>query len=229
MKPENDKGLVRRGIEAAIRRAMLQAYKTVRVKPEDYLLELRSSHGLAVQSYEGMFTIPVQHLDGVALEVIRSGMKMAALEGAGFGIGGLVTVVPDLGILAAITMRTVQKLSLIYGFEFNTEGEIAELWIAAASAAGVDISRELLERTLIRRFVRKVSARIATKVSTELAEKFAAKAVPVLSSAVGAVMNYYFVRAWSKRALIHFRERHLLERERRFVSQKEPMLIGPST
>ena len=57
-------------------------------------------------------------------------------------------IVPDLGILSAITMRTIQKLSLIYGFELNTDDEIAELWIAAASAAGVDISRELLESCL---------------------------------------------------------------------------------
>jgi len=31
------------------------------------------------------------------------------------------------------------------GFEMNTDDEIAELWIAAATGAGVDISRELLE------------------------------------------------------------------------------------
>ena len=58
-----------------------------------------------------------------------------------------------MGILSAITLRTIQKLSLIYGFEYNTEEETAELWIAAASAAGVDISRELLEKEVVNRFV----------------------------------------------------------------------------
>ena len=52
-------------------------------------------------------------------------MKLAAVEGAGFGLGGIVTIVPDLGILSAITMRTIQKLSLVYGFEMNTDDEIA--------------------------------------------------------------------------------------------------------
>ena len=55
-------------------------------------------------------------------------------------------------------MRTIQKLSLIYGFEFNTEEEIAELWIAAASAAGVDISRELLEKEVVNRSCRASSS-----------------------------------------------------------------------
>ena len=88
-----------------------------------------------------------------------------AIEGAGFGLGGLITIVPDLGILSAITMRTIQKLSLLYGFEFNTDDEIAELWIAAASAAGVDISRELIEKEVVNKFVPRVIQRIAARAS----------------------------------------------------------------
>ena len=101
----------------------------------------------------------------LAQRVIRSGMKVAAAEGAGFGLGGLITIVPDLGILSAVTLRTIQKLSLIYGFEFNTEEETAELWIAAATAAGVDISRELLEKEVVSRFVPRVIQRIAAQAS----------------------------------------------------------------
>jgi hypothetical protein len=101
---------------------------------------------LPLATFHGVYTLPVERLDDVAETVIRAGMKLAAIEGAGFGMGGILTIVPDLGILSAITMRTIQKLSLIYGFEINTDDEIAELWIAAASAAGVDISRELLEK-----------------------------------------------------------------------------------
>jgi hypothetical protein len=145
---------------------------------------------------------------------VRSGMKVAALEGAGFGLGGLMTIVPDLGILSAITMRTIQKLSLIYGFEFNTDGEIAELWIAAASAAGVDISRELLEKEVVNRFVPRVIQRIAAKAGAEVVEKWAGRVIPLASSALGAGLNYWFVRAWGERAKAHFRERHLqLRRE----------------
>jgi len=66
-------------------------------------------------------------------------------------LGGLLTF-PDLGILSAITLRTIQKLSLLYGFEFNTDEETADLWVAAASAAGVDISRELIEKEIVNKF-----------------------------------------------------------------------------
>ena len=96
----------------------------------------------------------------------------------------LEPIVPDLGILSAITMRTIQKLSLVYGFEMNTDDEIAELWIAAASAAGVDISRELLEKGVVDRFVPKVIQRIAARASSEVVEKWAGRLIPIASSAM---------------------------------------------
>jgi hypothetical protein len=115
--------------------------------------------------------------------------------------------------LPTITMRTIQKLSLIYGFEFNTDHEIAELWIAAASAAGVDISRELLEKEVINKFVPRVIQRIAARASGEVVEKWAGRVIPLASSAIGAALNYWFVRAWGERAKSHFRQRHLLLRQ----------------
>ena len=124
-------------------------------------------------------------------------------------------MLPDVGILSAITLRMVQKLSLIYGFEYNTDEEIAELWIATATAAGLDLTKDVLERTVLKTFVERVIARVAERVSLEFAEKAAARAVPLLSSVVGAVMNYYFVRAWGNRVQGHFRQRHLEERARR--------------
>jgi hypothetical protein len=33
--------------------------------------------------------------------------------------------------------------------------------------------------------------------------------IPIASSAIGAGLNYYFVRAWGRRAQAHFREKHL--------------------
>ncbi|PYX87646.1 MAG: hypothetical protein DMG68_11050 [Acidobacteria bacterium] len=163
-------------------------------------------------------------MENVAAGTIRAAMKVAAVEGAGFGLAGLITIVPDLSILAAITLRTVQKLSLIYGFEYNTDEEVAELWVAAASAAGVDISRELLEKEIINRFVPKVIQRIAVQASREVVEKWAGRVIPVASSLIGAGLNYYFVRAWGERAHSHFRDKHLAFR-RHLLAARTPITL----
>ncbi len=214
MAEQLSKSWLRGRVENGLRRGFQHAYETVRVDPSRFLLQLRSAYGLPVTSFQGLYSVDIRVLDDVAEKVVRSGMKIAAVEGAGFGLGGVITIVPDLGILAGITLRTIQKLSLLYGFEFNTDDETAELWIAAATAAGVDISREMLEKEVINKFVPRVIQRIAVKASTEVVEKWAGRVIPLVSSVIGAGLNYYFVRAWGKRAGSHFRQRHLELRSR---------------
>lgn len=205
---------LRSRIEKSLSTALTRAYKTVRVDPERFLLELRAAHGLPLNSFQGMYSLDMSVLDETADKIIHSGMKVAAAEGAGFGIGGLLTIVPDFSILAGITMRMIQKLSLIYGYEYNTEEEVTELWIAAASAAGVDLGRDLLEKNLVNRLIPRIIQKIAAKASTEFIEKWSGRVIPVASSLIGAVLNYYFVRSWGKRAHEFFRQKHIEARKR---------------
>src|SRR5882762_10150422 len=200
-------------VEKTLVKGLTRAYSTVQVDPGKFLIQLRAAYRLPISGYHGVYSLDMEELDTVADDLIRSGMKLAAVEGAGFGLGGMITILPDLGILSAITMRTIQKLSLVYGFQFNTDEEIAELWIAAASAAGVDITRELLEKEVVNKFVPRVIQRIAARASTEVVEKWAGRMIPLLSSALGAGLNYWFVRAWGERAKSHFRARHLQIRQ----------------
>lgn len=204
-----EKSWLRRRVETALVKGLTRTYSKVQVDPAKFLLQLRAAYRVPISGYHGVFSLDIYELDVVADSIIRSGMKLAAVEGAGFGLGGLITIVPDLGILSAITMRTIQKLSLLYGFEFNTDEEIAELWIAAASAAGVDISRDLFEKEVLNKFVPRVIQRMAVKASSEVVEKWAGRVIPLASSAIGAGLNYWFVRAWGERARTHFRQKHL--------------------
>ena len=226
------KSWLRLRVEKTLTKGLTRAYSTVQVDPQKFLLQLRTAYRLPVSGYHGVYSLEVGELDMVADDLIRGGMKLAAAEGAGFGLGGLMTIIPDLGILSAITMRTIQKLSLVYGFQYNTDNEIAELWIAAASAAGVDISRELLEKEVVNKFVPRVIQRIAARASAEVVEKWAGRMIPLVSSALGAGLNYWFVRAWGERAKAHFRERYLqirLQSDRQILVPSEARILLPQT
>src|SRR5580692_8494358 len=232
MADAESKSWLRGRVEKALIKGLTRAYSTVQVDPTRFLIQLRTAYRLPISGYHGVYSLEMGELDAVADELIRSGMKLAALEGAGFGLGGLITILPDLGILSAITMRTIQKLGLVYGFQFNTDDEIAELWIAAASAAGVDISRELLEKEIVNKFVPRVIRRIAARASAEVVEKWAGRMIPLVSSALGAGLNYWFVRAWGERAKAHFRERYLqirLQSDQQILAPSEVRILPPQT
>src|SRR6058998_3538974 len=186
-----EKSWLRRRIKDGLHRGFQHAYETVKVDPSRFLLQLRAAYGLPITNLQGVYSVEISRLDDLATRFIRSGMKVAAVEGAGLGLGGMLTIVPDFSILAGITLRTIQKLSLVYGFEYNTDEEMAELWIAAASAAGVDLGRDLLERSVVNRLIPRIIQRIAAKASAEFVEKWAGRMVPVVSSIIGGVLNYY--------------------------------------
>jgi hypothetical protein len=219
------KNWLRLQVENAVKSGLTQAYETLKVDPDKFVMQLRVAYGMPIVTLRGLYSVDINHIEDVADSVIRSGMRVAAVEGAGMGLGGVLTLVPDLSILAGITMRTVQKLSLVYGFEYNTDDEVAELWIAAATAAGVDISRELLEKEVVGRFVPKVIQKIAVQASKEVVEKWAGRIIPLASSLIGAGLNYYFVRAWGERARTHFRDKHL--QRRALIRAEEAKLALP--
>lgn len=227
--PEEARTWLMRRVEGALRQGFTEAYETIKVDPGKYLLHLQAAHGLPITSFAGVYSLPQDTLDEIALHTVRASMKIAAVEGAGLGLGGILTVVPDLGILTGITIRMLQKLSLTYGFPYATDEETADLWVAAASAAGVDISRELLEKEVVSRFVPRVIRRIAAEASAEVVEKWAGRIIPIASSVIGATLNYYFIRAWGNRALAHFRGKHVALRQRKALLTSpagSPLLQG---
>ncbi len=208
-----------------MRLGLLRAYRGVGVNPGRYLRHVRRAYGLRITSFREMSTAPLPVVNYLADRVIRASMKMAMLEGA--GLGGMISILPDIGILGGITWRMIQKLSLLHGFEYASEDDRADLWLAAASAAGVDMGKDLVREQVIERFVPRIIERIAVQAGREIAETGPSRLVPVLGSVMGGTLNYYFVRGWGRRAQRHFRERHLLLRSHRMPPQWEITAIDP--
>jgi uncharacterized protein (DUF697 family) len=200
--------LVSNVFQASIRAGFRRAYNGVQVDPQKYLQQFRRVHHLPIHTWSDMFHVEEKVVNQHAARVVKSAMRAAAFEGAGFGLGGMLTILPDAGILSAITIRMLQKLSLIYGFEYKTEEEVTELWVAAASAAGLDLGREFVEKQAMEKIVPRIIDRIAMRVGAEVAEKWSGRLIPLLSSGIGGTLNYYFVRGWGRRAQKHFLARH---------------------
>jgi hypothetical protein len=185
-----------------------RAYDQVRVDPEKYLIRVRRKYRLPIERWSDARFLDRRLIVPAAEHIVKSSARTAALEGVGLGFSGILGTVPDMGILAAITVRMLQKLSLVHGFEYSTGEETAALWLAAGSAAGLDFGREFLEKQATEKLVPKVIDAVAVKMGAEFAEKWVGRIVPVVSAGVAGTLNYYFVRAWGRRAGRHFAEKH---------------------
>jgi hypothetical protein len=190
------------------RAALSRAYEQVQIDPDKYLETARIKYRLPIQKWRDIHALDHSMVAPAAEHIVTSSARTAALEGAGFGLSGIFGTVPDMGILAAITIRMLQKLSLIHGFEYSTGDELAGLWLAAASAAGLDCGREFLEKQAAEKIVPKLIDQVACKMGSEFAEKWVGLLVPMVSAGIAGTLNYYFIRAWGRRAHRHFAQRH---------------------
>lgn len=195
-------------LRSALNAGFRSAYQHVQIEPEKFMEHLREVEGLPLRTWDDVFLLGPELLNPVAEHLIQASTRAAALEGTGFGFGGFLTLIPDMGILTAITVRLLQKLSLLYGFPYANEDETVELWIAASSAAGLDLGKDFLEKRAVQKLVPRIIDRIAVKVGAEVAEKWTGKLIPMVSAGVGGALNYYFVRSWGRRAQKHFEQRH---------------------
>jgi uncharacterized protein (DUF697 family) len=159
-----------------------------------------------------MRDVPLDKLDAIANRMIHDAQRLAMAQGAGFGLGGMITVLPDAGLLTIITLRLIQKLCLLYGFAEDGAERRVQMWMSAAAAAGIDFSKDLAEKQIVEKLAPKIAGRLAVRIGEESAEKWVARIVPLASSAIGGALNYSFVRAWGRRVHRHLREKHIAQR-----------------
>jgi len=191
-----------------LRFGVLRGLRSIEVDPEDFRRELSDKHGLWVPNFARMKDVPVERLDAIAGQLIRDAERLALAEGAGFGLGGMITFLPDAGILTVITLRLIQRLSLLYGFETHGRDQRMEMWKAAAAAAGIDYGKDLAEKQILEKLVPRIVERFAAKIGAEAAEKWAGRLIPLASSAIGGALNFSFVRSWGRRVQRHLRAKH---------------------
>lgn len=206
------KSLAGRTVGRFLRFGMLRGLRSVEIDADDFRKYLSEKHGLWVPHFGRMSDVPIEKLDAIAERLIHDAQRLALAQGAGFGLGGMITVLPDASLLTIITLRLIQRLCLLYGFEEHGQEQRVEMWIAAASAAGVDFGKDMAEKQMIEKLAPRIASRLAIKIGEESAEKWVARIVPLASSAIGGALNYTFVRSWGRRVQRHLRERQLAER-----------------
>ena len=183
--------LLRFGIKGGLR--------SIEIDREAFRRYLSRKHGINVNDFRHLRYMPVERLDAVAKVLIRDAQRLALLEGAGFGLGGMITIVPDAGLLTIITLRLIQRLCLLYGFDFRDDEQKRELWLAAAAAAGVDFGKDLAEKGLAEKLAPIIVEKLAVRIGAEAAEKWVARLVPLAGSAICGGLNFAFVRGWGRR------------------------------
>ena len=141
----------------------------------------------------------------------RRHLNLASMEGAATGVGGFITLVPDLVGLAWIQSRLVFFIAAAYGFDPHDPMRPAELLVLngiyerpeEARAALDGLGRTVAEAYVTGRVARDeaVAFKLAKAVGKSSTKKFAGRLIPGFAIGFNSLANRRDTNALAKRAI----------------------------
>ncbi|MGZ6363254.1 MAG: EcsC family protein [Ktedonobacterales bacterium] len=180
------------------------------------------ARGHKIGALEDIRTLPVEQVDKVANDFARKFRHRAALTGAITGLpGGLWAVVAagaDVQLTAVYAVRMVADIAQAYGYDTSLADEQTHLAEVLAIAAGIDsirgignmVAREGLAH-MLPELLPKVLVRLSVQLTEEQAAKWVGRLIPGIGAAVGASIDYTFLRVAGERAIHYYHNRYLVD------------------
>jgi hypothetical protein len=141
----------------------------------------------------------------------RRHAMLARFEGAATGVGGILTVLPDLAGLAWIQTRLIFFVAAAYGYDPHDPMRPAELLVITHLYDDVHEARDALDgigRTMAEAYAASriqrdeaLMMRLAKMVGKSSARRFAGRFVPGFAVAFNAIANERDTRALADRAI----------------------------
>ena len=131
----------------------------------------------------------------------RRHTTMASVEGAATGVGGFITVVPDLVGLAWIQSRLVFYVAAAYGYDPRHPMRPAELLAIqgfyetpedarrALDGVGKLMAQAMVEKALASRSSDALHRRLVRYLARRFARRAAGRFIPLIGAPIGAVQN----------------------------------------
>ena len=205
------KSFAGRTVGRMLRFGVLRGLRSVEIDTEEFRQHLADKHNLWIPHFGRMRDVPIEQIDAIAKRLIMDAQRIALAQGAGFGLGGMITILPDASLLTIITLRLIQRLCLLYGFVEDDTERRAKCGLPPQAPRKLIWAR-ILRRSSLRKGWRHVLRGAAVRIGEESAEKWVGRMVPLASSAIGGALNYTFVRTWGRRVQRHLRDKHLADR-----------------
>jgi len=186
------------------------------------LLGKAKSLGLEIDSLDELDDCDLESLDKLARSFFTENAVLAAIEGGGTGLGGIVFIAADIPLLFAINLRLIQQIGASYGlpmdgpefspivlsiFNVASSGSreakneaLREISVAAAAFAGDSSYRGRVSGTF-----RDQNRHLPREIAKNIVGRKLAQTIPIAGAAIGAGVNYWFTTETAEAAYMLIR------------------------
>lgn len=188
-----------------------------------------------VSALEELKTSSLEKCDRTAAYVQRWSVSHGAVEGMTTGVAGMAGLVADIPAIITLSMRTIYRTAMCYGYEVKSfrDNEFLMAVMAVASANSMNEKQEgieqmqkiMLEETdpeLLARedkqdYMSSEAAAVgfktlARQLGINLTKRKALQAIPFVGAGVGAAVNAWFIKEISEAAMFSYKDRWIYER-----------------
>lgn len=173
----------------------------------------------------------LQLSDNLADSVHNWAIATAAAEGAAAGAGGVIGIGVDIPAILTLSLRTIHKIGLCYGYKANNKNE-RDFILGILSAAGSNSMKEKTEallalkaaQNLIQKHTWKALAekgavvitvkQVCKQLGINLTKRKAMQAIPLIGAGIGAAINGDFMRDIGYAARRSYQERWLIDNDK---------------
>jgi EcsC protein family len=154
--------------------------------------------------------------DELARVALKKHVRLAQLEGGALGVGGAVTMAPDIVALLWIQSRMVFYIAAAYGYDPNHPMRPAEylalqgLYDTPADARqaldgiGKRMAMAMAAKAISGRRNDTLHLRLAKYIARRLARRYAGRLVPLIGAPIGALQNGGVTKQLGRRALDYY-------------------------
>ena len=202
--------------------------------------------GINAETISDLADQDLQKLDRLARGYFSSNKVIAALEGAGCGLGGFALIAADIPALLGIGFRSIQQIGISYGFNMQNpdmvpvimgvlhassgvsvavkSSVLADMHIAAAALVRDVAYKEIAERTktgVVVELLTRSTGVLPRQLAENITRRKLSQLIPIVGAAIGAGFNYWFMGNIVVSAFMIFRKMHL-ERKYPVTEVKTP-------
>jgi hypothetical protein len=152
----------------------------------------------------------------LARVAFKKHVRLARLEGGALGIGGAVTLAPDVVALLWIQSRMVFYIAAAYGYDprhpmrpaeylalqglYDTPAEARE----ALDGVGKHMAVAMAQQALSSRRTDALHLKLAKYIARRLARRYAGRLIPFIGAPIGAIQNGNVTKQLGQRALQYY-------------------------
>lgn len=182
------------------------------------------AHLPQVNHFSDIASLPLSEMDNAAQKLMKSRKKMATVQGASTGIGGIFTLSLDIPLLLGLQLKTLQDMAICYGYDPTEENERIFILKCLQFVSSDIVGKQAILKQLSlfdspnknkdREVIAEIQGwrEVIMAYREQIGWKKLFQMIPITGLLFGAFINRSTIHDLSESAMILYRKRKILER-----------------